>query len=63
MEFIDSIDTCRKAIEEGDIKTLEYFKEQKSSHLQSTWACTFAAEKGRLDVLIWLRSQNPPCLG
>ena len=39
MEF--NIETCKKAIVEGNIEILK----QNSLHLQSSWVCSFAAKK------------------
>ena len=29
--------------------------------MRNEWTCGYAAEGGRVDVLQWLRSQDPPC--
>lgn len=44
----------------GDIATLELAR-GAGCKLEDVWLCNMAALNGRLDVIKWLRAQDPPC--
>lgn len=60
----NDINAFSYAIEKRNIKMIEYLRSTNNDFVQFQWderVCYLAAIYGYVEILKWLRSQNPPC--